>query len=368
VEPTLAAGSTLVILYGLAGRLLPDLIEQTHGLRAAGRLDQPLTYWNAEGTIAALAIVICARLAGDGERRPLTRTLAAAATAPAGMALYLTYSRGALGAAVAGLLTLLAVSPDRRQLRALVVATLAAALAAASGAVFPLVASLEDAGRIQGVAALVLLCFWAAAPAAVTLRLAAAERSDALDVSLLRLPALRPALALAAVGVIVAFVVVTAGAERRSATQNPAVGATATRLASLQSHRYSYWKVAFSAFEDHPLNGLGSGSFEVRWLQRRTIQESVGDAHSLYVETAAELGLVGLLALAAFLAGIALAARRCAVADPVLAAGPIAAFTVWAIHTGLDWIWEMPAVSLLALALGALLVARSGAPPTEQQA
>ena len=367
VEPVLATGTTAVVLYGLAGRLLPGVIHQTHGLRAGGRLDQPLTYWNAEGTIAALAIVVCARLAGDGERRPLTRVLAAAACAPAGMALYLTYSRGALGAAAAGLLVLLAVAPDRRQLRALVVGAAAAALGAACAAPFPVVASLHAGSRSQGVAALVLLVVVTAA-AALTMRwFAGSEAAGRLDTSVLRLRALRPALALAAVAVVVAFVVATASAERTN-PGNPAIGATATRLASVQSHRYSYWKVALGAFADHPLNGLGSGGFEVRWLQRRTIHESVADAHSLYIETAAELGVVGLIALAAFLVGVFLAARRCLASDPVLAAGPIAAFITWAIHAGVDWLWEMPAVSLLALGLAALLVARAEAAPTERQA
>jgi O-Antigen ligase len=362
VEPVFAVGCTGVILYGLAGRLLPGLVHQTHGIRAAGRLDQPLTYWNAEGTLAALAIVICARLAGDGERRPVTRMLAAAACAPAGMALYLTYSRGALGAAAAGLLVLLAAAPDRRQLRALIVAVAAAALGAASAAPFPAVASLEPGSRLQGVAALILLGICAAAAGAATRWFAGAEAAGRLDVAALRLRALRPALAGAAALVVVAFVVATASAENNSPA-NPAVGATAKRLASIQSHRYAYWKVALGAFADHPLAGLGSGGFEVRWLQRRSIHESVADAHSLYVETAGELGLVGLLALAAFLTGTGVAARRRLAADAALAAGPTAAFITWAIHAGVDWLWEMPAVSLLALGLGALLVAQGEAAP-----
>jgi O-antigen ligase len=163
-------------------------------------------------------------------------------------------------------------------------------------------------------------------------------------------------------------VIATASAENKSATENPAVGATASRLTSVQSHRYAYWKVAFGAFEDHPLAGLGSGGFEVRWLQERKIHESVADAHSLYIETAAELGLVGLIALAAAIAGIVLAARRSLSADRVLAAGPIAALIAWAIHAGLDWLWEMPAVSLPALALAALLVAQSEAAARERPA
>jgi O-Antigen ligase len=367
VEPALAAGCSTVVAYGLAGRLLPGVVHQSHGLRAAGRLDQPLTYWNAEGTIAALAIVICARLAGDGERRPLTRILAAAACAPAGMALYLTYSRGALGAAVAGLLVLLAAAPDRRQLRALVVAAAAAGLGAACAAPFPVVASLGKGSDTQGLAALALLVVVMLAAAFATRWLTTAEASGRVDTSPLRLRALRPALALAALAVVIAFVVATASAETK-ASDNPAVGATATRLASLQSHRYAYWKVALGAFADHPLDGLGSGGFEVRWLERRKIRESVADAHSLYIETAGELGIVGLIALAAFLAGIAMAAAACMRSDPVLAAGPLAAFVTWSIHAGLDWLWEMPAVSLPALALAAVLLGRADSAPTEQPA
>jgi O-antigen ligase len=173
-------------------------------------------------------------------------------------------------------------------------------------------------------------------------------------------------LAFAALAVVVAFVVATASAERTSASSNPAVGATATRLTSLNSHRYAYWKVALGAFKDHPLIGLGSGGFGVRWLERRKIQESVSDAHSLYVETAGELGLIGLIALATFFVGIVKAARTCFRTDAVLAAGPIAAALTWTIHAGLDWLWEMPAVSLPALGLAALLVAHAAAPRDAQ--
>ena len=38
---------------------------------AAGRLDQPLTYWNATGALAALGLVLCARVAGDAVGRLL---------------------------------------------------------------------------------------------------------------------------------------------------------------------------------------------------------------------------------------------------------------------------------------------------------
>ena len=73
VEPALAAGATIVIGYGLAGRLLPGIVELERSARAGGRLEQPITYWNAEGALAAVGLVLCARLAGDRSRPTAVR-------------------------------------------------------------------------------------------------------------------------------------------------------------------------------------------------------------------------------------------------------------------------------------------------------
>ena len=75
--------STVVIGYGLAGRLLPGLVELERSRSAGGRLEQPITYWNAEGALAAMGLVLCARLAGDRTRPGWMRAAAAAAAAPA---------------------------------------------------------------------------------------------------------------------------------------------------------------------------------------------------------------------------------------------------------------------------------------------
>jgi hypothetical protein len=350
LEPMLASVCIVTIGYGLAARLLPALVHESHGAAAGGRLDQPLTYWNAVGAVAAIGLVLCARLTGDGGRSIPLRATAAGCAAALGMGIYLTYSRGALGAAAAGLLVLAATSPDRRQLRALVVVVVAAGLGALAAAPFPAVASLASGSRdAEGAVSLALLAAVGGAAALTARRFALREAAGALSAARIhvrRLPALAGT---AVVAALAALVIATAASEHHNASGNPATGARAARLTSLQSHRYAYWKVALGAFADHPLDGLGSGSFGARWLQKRTFPEAVRDAHSLYFETAAELGLVGLAALATLIAGIVLAARQALRHDAAAAAGLLAALVTFGAQAGVDWLWEMPAVSLLAL-------------------
>ena len=78
VEPALLGGIAIVIGYGLLGRLLPGILELARSDSAGGRLEQPITYWNSEGLVAAVGVVLAARVAGDLRRRPLLRGAAAA--------------------------------------------------------------------------------------------------------------------------------------------------------------------------------------------------------------------------------------------------------------------------------------------------
>jgi O-antigen ligase len=128
------------------------------------------------------------------------------------------------------------------------------------------------------------------------------------------------------------------------------------RLTSIESNRYAYWRAAAGAFTERPVTGTGSGGYSTEWLQRRELAESVRDAHSLYLETLAELGLVGALALAALLGGVAAAVRR----ESDVAA---AALATWAVHAGVDWDWEMPALTLVAVLLAGAVIARAAPRP-----
>jgi O-antigen ligase len=121
-------------------------------------------------------------------------------------------------------------------------------------------------------------------------------------------------------------------------------------LAAHLGDRPWYWQVAWEETAESPLVGAGAGSFELAWLERQPIPVTVLDAHSLYLETLAELGLVGLVLLAVALAPplvVALRGRHAA------AAGGYVAFLV---HAGVEWDWEMPAVTVAGLLCGASLL------------
>ena len=171
------------------------------------------------------------------------------------------------------------------------------------------------------------------------------------------------ALATAAVGlVLVGALLAAAALESGPESRSPAFGANPERLQSLDSNRYAYWRVALDTFTERPLQGIGSGAFVVEWLQQRDVDDPTREPHSLYLGTLAELGLVGFAALLAFLGGVAAAARELWRRNPELAAGPVSALVLWAAHAGIDWDWEMPALSLVALALAGALVAWADMP------
>src|SRR5439155_7084085 len=136
------------------------------------------------------------------------------------------------------------------------------------------------------------------------------------------------------------------------------------RLFSLSgSNRSEYWRVAWREVKDHPWLGGGAGSFQRFWLRHRRLGLPVLDAHSLYLETLAELGPVGLaLLLGALVTPLVAvgAARR----HPLTSAA-FGAYLAFLVHAGIDWDWEMPAVTLAGLVCAvAFLLAARGAGPT----
>jgi O-antigen ligase len=273
------------------------------------------------------------------------------------MGCYLSFSRGALAALAAGLLTLVVLAPTFAQLRAAALVAVAGAAGAIAAAASPAVRALEGSMATREREGAIVL-----AVGLVLMALAALVGRARLANRPLPLPRWSGWAALAAIAALLVVPIVAAGGHQQAP---PATGATNQRFASLGSNRYGYWRVALDTGLDHPLAGVGASGFRVEWLQHRDVDEVVRDAHSLELETFAELGLVGVALLAALLGSVAISARATYRVDPLLAAGPTAALAAWAFHSAIDWDWEMPALTLVAVVLaGALLTAprRSAAP------
>jgi hypothetical protein len=360
LEPLVAAGTLIVTGYALSERVLPDLFTLSRSVTAGGRLEQPLTYWNASGALAAIGVVLCVRTAGDRGRDARLRAVAAAATVPLATGVYLSLSRGVLAALAVGLAVLVALAPDARsQLRAIAIGFATSLPATIAAGALPAVRTLTGSAGAMRSEGLVLLAVMVAM-AAVAALLAWREARR-------RSPAAAPlhprhrALATAGVGIVLLGALLGAAAlESKPESRSPAFGANPQRLQSLDSNRYSYWRVALDTFAERPIQGIGSGAFVVEWLQQRDVDDPTREPHSVYLGTLAELGLVGFAALAAFLWGVGAAARDLWRREPALAAGPIAALVLWAAHAGIDWDWEMPALTMVALALGGALVGWAG--------
>jgi hypothetical protein len=356
---------TLVCGYALLTRLFPERLGYID-LIAGYRLSEPVGYWNALGIFAVLGILLALGLAARAQE-PLVRVLAAASLAVLLPTLYFTFSRGAWIALGVGLLAALALDPRRLQLTTvlLLVGTGPAAgvwLASRSPALTHVDTSLGAATR-EGHRLAAVLAALAVLAGAAALAYAALEHR-------VRVPTLARRAYVVGI-VLLCFAVLIAVFARygspptlarrayHSFTSAPpaATGSLNKRLFTLSSiARARQWRVAWDDYKEHPLLGSGAGTYEQQWLRRRPDSSKVIDAHSLYLETLAEVGPIGLALLLTALGVPLLAGIR--VRTHSAAPAAYGAYVAYLVHAGVDWDWEMTGVSLAALFCGsALLVA-----------
>ena len=292
LEPALALGAFVVIAYGLSERLLPGVIDlDQSGSRPAGSSSRSPTGTPTGSWLPWASCWRCGWPHDPNRSRALRSGMAAPrGTRPRRVPQLRARrpGRGCGGAAGAGGprsgLTLAVPQPghDRR----------AAALASLVASGLTTVTSLED--RDSGEGLLMLAVLVAAARRRVH---GSADARGTLKAP--SLPVSRPA-TVAGVTLLVLVVggLVLAAFEGKPEGASPVAGADPACLGSIDTNRYRYWEVASRNFADHPIEGLGSGGFQAEWLKTSDRVDASGDAHSLYLETAAELGVVG-LALAA---------------------------------------------------------------------
>lgn len=362
-----SAGITVVSAYSLATRLLPERLGQFDPI-AGYRLSEPVGYWNALGLLAVLGILLAVGVAARGHL--VTSALAAASLLILVPTLYFTFSRGAWAALAAGLMFTLAV--DRRRLQfgiaAVVLAICPAVAVAVARSSDPLTdsatASLPAVVRDGHRLALVLVGL-AIVQAVILVVFRLVERRLQVPAGVVRV-ATGSAVTVAVLAVIVG--VVRLGGPEGVAdrvhdgffTRSPPSGLN-ERLFSLSNNgRADLWAVAWRSFEQTPVLGTGPGTYEIAWLRERPNGQKVRDAHNLYAESLAEVGLVGtgVIILVLLLPFVALRRGRHHSLVPVA----LGAYVAFLAHAGVDWDWEMSAVTGAGLLCGVAALAASRSP------
>jgi len=387
----LASAIGLVTVLAVLSRLHPQAFPRNDhfqflGPASARRLSYPLNYWNALASFAAMGVPLLLALALRA-RTAAGRALAAATLPLSALCLYLTVSRGGVLALAAGLAAFLLLAPRR-------IEALAALLpSGAGGALLVAVASRQaaltsgvpsHAAIHQGTALLALAAVVCTLIALTNAALGRALRDRPLPPALA--PGRRATATRAAVAVLaVLLLAVAAGApaqlqhrlhdfEQPTGVVVPSSDTTVfARLQAVNGNgRYQFWQSAWHAFEAHPLGGIGPGTFQLWWERRPTSGGFIRNAHSLYFETLAETGIVGLALLGGLLLWFSVTAvRRALRAGPGLriwiaaAAGGLAAFLASA---ALEWVWQLAAIAAAALILGAVIVAGRDEPAAAEDA
>jgi hypothetical protein len=360
---------------GLATRLFPALGHVPP--REPARLAWPLTYWNAMGVCCALGAVLSVHAATGREEPAWVRVLATAALPLLTVAGYFTFSRGAIAVAIVGLVAYAALALPRRLPFALLtggVATVVALRAgygagALAGARYFTGEGPDEGAHVALVVA--LACVLAGVARALLLPLEA--RLDRVAMPARARRPLIAAVTAALVGLIlVAGVALDAPervrAELRTFTQATFVAQTADyreRLGDASNNgRINIWRADLDAFRAAPVHGVGAGLFRTVWERVRPYRLQAVDGHSLYLETLAELGVIGLAALVTMLGAIAVgAARGLRGQDGHARAALVAAGGALLLHAAIDWDWEMPVLFAGLLGACGIAVARPATAP-----
>lgn len=363
-----AVAIAAVCIAALITRLRPDLWDAP-GIQA-NRLDFPITYWNALGLLAGVGLVVSLHLTASSAEQRVVRVLAAALPVLCAATLYLTLSRGAIIATIVAVAAYLVVGFSRATPGALLAIVPPCAVALARIYDLDVLVSAEYAsprGMAEGRDAVRVLAF--AVAASVVLRALALL----IDHLLTRAPGPERLPRAARIGIPVAVVVAAAVvavalggpgyADRQvhtflSASPNSS-GDIRDRLTVFNNNgRVDHWNVALDAWRAERLHGNGAGTFQNLWNRDRQSPFQVLDAHSLYLEVLGEMGAVGLaLVLVALLAIVGGLIARLRGPDRPAIAAVLAATLGWLIHAGVDWDWELTAVSVWMFGLAGIALA-----------
>jgi len=313
------------VAVALTGWLGVALHVGPWGLRSQGlwRAATTLTYTNATaGLLVPLALVALARLTATPRAIPLSLAAMCLLTSTA-----LTLSRAGAAALGLGLLVLCWLLGVRRVARALAVPAVGALVA-----VVGLIPSLR-----------------AGAPARPEIAVVALAVAVGLVIVAQRLAGWKQLLPVAGVALVAAvFVIVLAPQVHRAVRRLLRV-----RFTLASPARSGEAAAAIRIIAAHPLAGMGPGHAILRWTSPGGAVSVDQYVHDEYLQVLTDLGIVG-AALAAVLlvaAGRLLWRARASSPDRALWAGAVAAAVAFALHSGFDFIWQVPAIPLTVAAI-----------------
>jgi hypothetical protein len=171
----------------------------------------------------------------------------------------------------------------------------------------------------------------------------------------------------ARVGVLVSIVVVAVAVLLHGGPVAPSVQAIGRpRLTVVSADRTGAAGAALRLAAKHPLTGVGPGRIALVWTTAdgRTVISRY--AHNEYLQVLVQLGVIGFLLLLVLLATITRTVwqGRAAAPSPQVWAGVAAGLVALAVHSGLDFLWHIPAIPIL----GALLIGMTTPITVMQQA
>jgi len=369
------AGIGVVALVALFSRLHPSWfgneIHQTAAFLpgSAERLSYPIDYWNGLACLIAIGLPLFLQMAADA-RSAIVRGLAAAALPALMLTIYFTLSRGGIGAAVISVLAFYAFTSDRLPKLAI------GAIAGAGGAILIATASSKealvhgvanDALREQGNDVLLLTVVICAVVGVIVALFTLASR----EISRPSWTVPSRGASLVALGVSLCVLLVAGlavGAPGRASdawnefkeSDTPVGGSDRLGTVAGES-RYALWSSAVREMRSSPLDGTGAGTYEYWWNRDGTDDETVVDAHSMYLQVLGELGVVGFLVVLAFvlmvlLSGAAVASLAAPWRRPALAAA-LAGCVAFFVQAAVDWVWQIPVLPIAMLLLAGTLVA-----------
>ncbi|MGA9286118.1 MAG: O-antigen ligase family protein [Solirubrobacteraceae bacterium] len=365
----LAAGIAIVCVAGLATRLAPDVLHTAPDV-SNQRLSFPVTYWNTLGLLAAMGIVLAFHLTSSLREKRVVAVLAAGVMPLLAATLFFTFSRGSILAGAIGLAIYVCVARPRGLLSGAIATIPATGLLLVAAYKANLLDTLDPttpAAVAQG-----HRVAWVAAgcvAACMTLRLVC---SHLLDPRLRRagalgmVPVKTKRMILGGAGALALVAALALGAPHAVAHEwSGFIGGAPTKLAKgdLRSRltdpsndgRTELWQVALNGFDAAPLKGNGAGTYQTLWNANRSRPAYVINAHSLYLQAMAELGLPGFLLLVVLLGAILVGiVVRASGSRRVVHGAVLALAVVWILHAGVDWDWEMPVVTLGVLAAAGL--------------